>query len=141
MQYKRTGNKIVARMDKGEEILTALRDLCEREKVTLASVSAIGAINEFVVGAFDTVTKVYRSNEFRGIWEIVSLTGNVTTKDGAHYSHIHMSAADENGEVRGGHLNRAVISATCEMIVDVIEGRAERTFSDEIGLNLLDFDK
>ena len=50
-----------------------------------------------------------------------------------------MSAGDEKGHVFGGHLNRAVVSATCEMVINVIDGSVDRKFSDEIGLNLLKF--
>ena len=50
-----------------------------------------------------------------------------------------MSAADECGRVVGGHLNRAEVSATCEMVVSVLDGRVDRSFSEEIGLNLMEF--
>ena len=33
----------------------------------------------------------------------------------------------------------AVISATCELVIDVIDGEVGRKFSDEIGLNLYEF--
>ena len=60
--------------------------------------------------------------------------------DGKYYSHLHMSAGNDKGEVFGGHLNEAYISATCEMVITVVEGTVERAFSDEIGLNLLKFE-
>ena len=59
--------------------------------------------------------------------------------DGEFYAHLHMSAGDEEGKVFSGHLNRAVVSATCEMVIEVMDGRVDRKFSDEIGLNLLEF--
>ena len=55
------------------------------------------------------------------------------------YSHIHMSAGNDKGEVLGGHLNRAIVSATCEMIINIIDGRVDRLFNEEIGLNLFNF--
>lgn len=43
------------------------------------------------------------------------------------------------GECHAGHLNAATISATCELVIDVIDGEIGRKFSDEIGLNLYEF--
>ena len=50
-----------------------------------------------------------------------------------------MSAADAEGKVFGGHLNSATVSATCEMVIELIDGRVDRKFSDEVGLNLFSF--
>ena len=50
-----------------------------------------------------------------------------------------MSAGNENNEVFGGHLNEAYVSATCEMIIEIIEGKIDRYFDQEIGLNLFKF--
>ena len=132
MEYRIFFDKIIARIDRGEEICEQLKVICEKEGVTLASVSAIGAVGDFTVG-------VFKANTFTGDYEIVSLLGNVTELDGKFYSHLHMSAGDEEGKVFGGHLNRAVVSATCEMVIEVMDGRVDRKFSDEIGLNLLEF--
>ena len=41
--------------------------------------------------------------------------------------------------VHGGHLNRAIISATAEIQIQVIDGEIGREFSQEIGLNLFKF--
>ncbi len=137
MKYKRFDKTIVVRIDRGEEILDKIRELAEKESIKLASVSALGAVNDFTVGVFNTAEKKYYSNEFKGAFEIVSLTGSINTMDGKFYTHIHMSAGNEKGEVFGGHLNRAVVSATCEMIVTVIDGEIDRYADADVGLNLL----
>lgn len=139
MEYRKFDTTYVIRLERGEEITEQLKAFSEKEGVKLASVQAIGAVNDFTVGAFDTKEKKYYSNDFQGTYEIVSLLGSITTKDGAFYSHLHMCAADETGRAVGGHLNRAVISATCEMVVTALSGTVEREFSDEIGLNLFKF--
>ena len=59
--------------------------------------------------------------------------------NGEPYIHLHMSAGDADGNVRGGHLSRAVISATGELVVTVIDGEIDRKFDPEIGLNLFYF--
>ena len=139
MEYRRFDHTIIARIDKGEEILAKVKELAEKENIKLASVSALGAICEFTVGVFDTAEKKYISNSFQGPFEIVSLTGTINTMNGEFYTHIHMSAGDIKGQVFGGHLNRAVVSATCEMVVAVTDGRVDRYFDEEIGLNLFKF--
>ena len=139
MDYRRFGDTLVIRLDPDEEIIETLRAIAEKEQIKLASVEALGAINDFTVGVFDTVEKKYYSNRFQGAYEIVSLTGTITTKDGAFYQHLHMSAGESSGAVFGGHLSRAVVSATCEMIVRVIDGRVERVLDPDIGLNLFRF--
>lgn len=126
-------------MDKGEEILNQLNAICAKENIKLASVSAIGASDNFTVGVFKTATKQYIPCHFKGDFEIVSLMGTVTTKDGKPYSHIHMSAAGEGGVMVGGHLTCATVSVTCEMVIDIIEGVVERQLNEDIGINFLKF--
>ena len=139
MEYKRFGDTIFARLDRGEEILEQLKILALRENIKLASVRGLGAVDEFTVGVFKTDRKQYDANSFTGYFEIVSLTGAITTMDGEYYAHLHMSAGNEKGEVFGGHLNRAMISATCELVIQVVDGTVERRFDPEIGLNVFKF--
>ena len=61
--------------------------------------------------------------------------------DGEYYAHLHMSVGNEKGEVFGGHLNRAVVSATCEMVITVIDGKVDRVYDEKIGLNVFKFDQ
>ena len=139
MEYKRFGNKIIVRIDKDEEILEQVKELALKENIRLAAVQALGATNSFTVGVYNVVEKQYYANSFSGSFEIVSLTGTINTMDGEFYTHLHMSAGDEKGQVFGGHLNRAVVSAVCEMVITVIDGVVDRRFSEEIGLNLFRF--
>lgn len=139
MDYRKFGDTFVVRMDPGEDIVEQVMHLAEKENISLASIQALGAVNDFTVGVFNTETKVYASNRFQGSFEIVSLTGTLDSMDGKPYLHLHMSAGDAQGKVFGGHLNRAVISATCEMIIRCIDGKIDRVHSDAIGLNLFHF--
>lgn len=137
MDYKRFGNKYVIRLEKGEEIVTSLKELCEKEKINLGTVTGIGAVGEVEIGYFETKTKKYHSKALKGDMEILNLNGNISEMNEEIYLHLHISLSDENLNATGGHLNSAVISATGEIIIDVIEGKVDREFDDEIGLNLL----
>lgn len=139
MEYRRFGNVIVARIDKGEEILSKIEEISLKENIKLANVNALGATDEFEVGVYKVDEKKYYKNSFKGAYEIVSLTGSINTMDDKFYTHIHMSCGDEEGKVVGGHLNRAVVSATCEMFIYIIEGKVDRFKDDVTGLNLFRF--
>lgn len=139
MEYRVIEKTIFARLDPGEEILESLRRICEAQGVVLAEVNALGALREFSVGLFDVEAKQYHPNHFELPVEVTSLWGTVTTQDGAFYPHLHMSVADITGKEYGGHLQRGVVSATLEMVIRVLDGRVERQYSEEIGLNLMRF--
>lgn len=139
MEHRKFGDKIIARMDKGEEILEQVKNIAEKENIKLANINALGAVGEFTVGVFKTGEKKYYANEFKGDFEIVSLTGTINTMNGEFYSHLHMSAGDIEGKVFGGHLNRAIVSATCEMVIYIIDGEVDRYKDEDIGLNLFKF--
>lgn len=139
MEYRKFANTYVVRIDRGEEILTKIKELALKENIKLAKVEALGATNDFTVGVYKVEEKKYYANSFKGNFEIVSLTGTINTMNDEFYTHIHMSAANDKGETFGGHLNRVIVSATCEMIITVIDGRVDRKFDESIGLNLFEF--
>ncbi|MBQ3385405.1 MAG: DNA-binding protein [Erysipelotrichaceae bacterium] len=138
MKYRRIEDTIIVRIDRGEEILEKMKEVAIRENIKLANVNALGAVDDFTVGVYNVDEQKYYSKTFTGAYEIVSLTGSINTMNGEYYAHMHMSAADSTGATYGGHLNRAVVSATCEMFINIIHGEVDR-FKDEVtGLNLFD---
>ena len=100
MDYRKFGNVIVARMDRGEEILEQIKIIALKENIKLASISALGATDDFTVGVYNVDEKKYYSNEFKGNFEIVSLTGTINTMNGEFYTHVHMSAGNEKVRFR-----------------------------------------
>ena len=141
MEYKKFGNHYVVRMEKGEEIMESLKKLCLDEDIRLGSISGLGAAKEVEIGLFNTETKEYKTTVMRGMFEITSLIGNITRKENEVYLHCHINFSDASLNTFGGHLVKAVISATGEIIITKIDGEVNRRFDEEIGLNLFDFSK
>lgn len=139
MEYRKFDDSYVVRLNRGEEVITSLKELCDKEDIKLAEITGLGASNLVEIGVFNVNTKEYNTKVFEGMFEITSLVGNATRKDGDVYLHIHINFGDENGIVMGGHLVRSNISATSEIIVRKINGEVGRKLSEEIGLNLLEF--
>ncbi len=139
MEYRKFNDDYVVRLNKGEEVISQLKELCSKENVKLAEITGLGASDLVEIGVFNPNTKEYKTKVFEGMFEITSLVGNATRKDGDVYLHIHINFGDEIGNVRGGHLVQSRISATSEIVVRRINGEVGRKLSDEIGLNLLSF--
>lgn len=139
MEYRQFGDTYVVRLNKGEELITQLRELCDKEDIHLAEITGIGAVNLVEIGVFNVNTKEYNTKVFEGMYEITALVGNATRKDGEVYLHLHITFGDIEGTARGGHLVRTNISATSEIIVRRIDGEVGRRMSEEIGLNLMQF--
>ena len=131
MEYRRFGEKVLVRIDRGEELFQQLEEVAQREGIQLASVQGLGAVEVFRVDR-----KEFVANRFQGAYEIVSLAGTIDRMDGKFYCHLHMSAGDAQGRVVGGHLKRAVVSATCELVLSLVDGAVDRFFDPEVGLNL-----
>lgn len=141
MEYRRFNNVIVARIDRGEEILSKIKEISKKENIKLANINALGAVDDFTVGVYDVEERKYHKNNFKGAFEIVSLTGSVNTMNDEYYSHLHISCGNEKGEVFGGHLNEAIVSGTCEMFIYIIDGKVDRFLDEkETGLNLFKFE-
>ena len=140
MEYRKFGNRYLVRMDPGEEILTKVKELCETEGITLGEFRGLGAANELELGLYDVAKKEYFKEEYHGQYEITSLFGTISEMNGSVYLHAHLSAGMLHGISIGGHLNRAVISGTCEMIVEPMEGHVGRAVNETTGLNDLKFD-
>ena len=149
MKYQQFGNKYIVRIDRGEEIIESLKVFCAENKITLGSVSAIGAVQKVTLRFFDQNTKKYNDKEFVENLEIANFTGNISTMQGGVYPptykaiggrvylHCHTTLGNSNYQTLGGHVLSAVVGGTFEAIIEKIDGRVERGLDEGIGLNLL----
>ena len=140
MEFRKFGDTYIVRMDRGEEILSSLTELCRQEDIRLAQVDALGAVDHAVVSVYDVPTKTFYKKEFNEPMEISNLCGTVSRKEGQVYIHLHATVCDKNLTAHGGHANELRVSATCEMVVRVIPGEVGRRLDEKIGLNMFQFD-
>jgi predicted DNA-binding protein with PD1-like motif len=140
MEHVQFNNTIIVSLAPDEEIVESLTAFCGERNIRLATVSGIGAVNRLKVGLFDPLNKQYHASEFQRDFEITALAGTVTQMEGKPYPHLHITVADREHRAFGGHLNLAVVSAACEIVLTVLPGSVNRRFSEKIGLNMMAFD-
>ncbi len=135
MLTKQIENTIIVRLDKGEEILSCLREVCATYGVRAASITGIGAVKGTTIGMYDLETGRYSDLQLPSFLELTNLSGNVSTLDGAPFLHVHVTLADEHGHAFGGHLKQAFIGATAEIFFTVFDTNIDRAHDDATGLN------
>ena len=139
MEYRKYGDTYLVRIDRGEEILASIKALCTQEKIALATIDGLGAIDHAVVCVYDVVSKTFFRKTFDEPMEISSLTGTVTEMDGEVYLHVHATVCDRELRAHGGHVNELRVAATSEIVVRTLPGHVGRVLNEDIGLNLFAF--
>lgn len=65
MDYKRFDDKIIARIDRTEEVHEKLKEIALKENIKLASVYGIGATDDFTIGLFSLAKRDYKEKTSR----------------------------------------------------------------------------
>ena len=119
MEYKFFDKIGYVRMDKGDEIISGLLDICSKEGIKSTIFSGIGGCSEAEIQTFISKTGSFETRTLAGMLELVSLTGNITTDDaGNRYHHTHaVSSYKDKGEhcIAGGHLKSVTVLYTAEI--------------------------
>lgn len=137
MDFKKINNTWILRIDKGENIVSSIKNFCKDNNIKLGSISAIGAATNIKIGYFDLNTKVYNETVFDGKYEITSLLGNLTTKDNEPYLHLHINFSGEDCVTYGGHFVEGTVTAVCEIILTQLDGQITRYLDEVSGLNVM----
>jgi predicted DNA-binding protein with PD1-like motif len=111
------GRKVIGRLAKGDDLLAALEGLAREHNITLGEVRAIGAVSQARVGFYNQRERKYYYLDLAQPLEILSLTGNISIKDGKPMVHAHITLSDHQGRAFGGHLAEGTLAFACEFAI------------------------
>ena len=135
MDYKKHGDSIYARIDRGDEVISCILEICKKEHILSATYSGIGGCGDVTVATLVPEDKT-------GLLEMISLNGDISADDNDEiYSHAHamFSYLGEDGELKflGGHLTKAVISYTGEIVINPVkDGVIRRQYDNITGITV-----
>ena len=141
MKYRLEKNRVLLSLEKGDDIFDSLYTVIDEENIKFGWINGIGAIENIMLGSYSLEKKDYIKKEFKGQFELTSLLGNITTKNGEPFIHIHVNVSNEECNAYGGHLFSGTITATGEMIIFLSDYRVNRKESTNIGLYLWDLNE
>ena len=122
----------------GDEVISELTRFAREHKPRSAHFSAIGAFRDAVIAYFDWSTKKYQDIPINEQVEVLTLAGDIAWKeDGEPVIHAHVVLGRSDGTTRGGHLRKAHVRPTLEVILVEHPRHLERKHDPETGLVLI----
>lgn len=136
MQHARTGSLIAIRLEAGERVHDSLIEICRREGVGGGYfLSGIGMLADPLLGWYEVEARRYHEQSFPGRHELLSLSGNISLRDGEPFAHLHAILGHTDYGCFGGHLFSAEVGLTCELGLVVAEGiEMRRAMEEQFGL-------
>ena len=168
MEYRKIGDNYYIRMDRGDEIICNLLEICEKESIPSAIFSGIGGCQNAELQVFiperlrvgeqsSGMTGSFETERLEGMLELVSLNGNVVRDDdGKLFHHTHALFSFKGGTrdvdnivggyqdgqhgMAGGHLKATTVLYTAEIeLRPTIGGAIGRKFDPETGTGFWEF--
>jgi len=138
MRIKKYGRYYIIRLEKGEEIISAIKTAAVQSRIRGAFFFGLGVGKDLVLGYYDPHHKKYIKKAFGGEYEFTSLAGNISYADKDCVVHCHVTITGDDFTAFGGHLFQGTIPATGEIIVFPLPRSLQRTHDMMTGLKLLE---
>ena len=144
MEYKKIGETYYIRMDRGDEVIANILEVCRRESIPSAIFSGIGGCGSAELQVFIPERGAFETETVEGMLELVSLNGNIVSgEDGQLYHHTHaLFSFKKDGQhgTAGGHLKATTVLYTAEIeLRPTIGGVIARKFDPETGTGFWSF--
>jgi predicted DNA-binding protein with PD1-like motif len=102
----------------GDEVIAVLERFALENMLKGSSFTAIGALSDIEVGWLDWETKQYETAvDLQEQVEVLSLIGDVALSEGKPVVHAHIVIGKRDGSAHGGHLLRAHVRPTLELVL------------------------
>jgi predicted DNA-binding protein with PD1-like motif len=123
------------RLTRGDDLMESIRTVCEDKQIRAGVIlSAAGCIHGGRIRAAGGIT----IHDLEGDYEIVSLTGTVSTER----CHLHIALSGEDLQTIGGHLcTGCTVNTTCELVIgELPDIRLRKEADPDTGYNEVVFE-
>ena len=122
----------------GDEVMGCLQRFAVAERICAAQITGIGAFSDVVLQYFDWERKKYLPILIDEQVEVASLIGDVAlAPSGEPTLHIHLVVGNRHGNAMAGHLARAHVRPTLELIITESPTHLRKRKDAESGLALI----
>ncbi|HEV2355751.1 MAG TPA: DUF296 domain-containing protein [Puia sp.] len=121
-----------------EEAMEELKAFAVREKLFGCRFTAVGAFSSAELGFFDFSIKDYQRIQIGEQTEVLSMLGDISQYQGKPKVHAHVVLGKRDGTAHGGHLLRAVVRPTLEIILTGSPVWMKRKMDERSGIPLIE---
>ena len=144
MDYRRMNDTFYIRIDKGEEIIEKILEVCEEEGIKSAFFSGIGGCSRAELQTFIPESGSFETEIIEGMLELINVTGNIVFDDGKLFHHTHAVFSYKDGsehKMAAGHIKSITVLYTAEIeLRPVIGGVIGRKHDPETGTGFWSFE-
>lgn len=124
--------------DMGEEFQSGLTGWASDVGVEASAFTGVGGFQEAVLGYYDMQAKAYVDIPVDAQVEVLVLAGDITHGPDGLTVHAHTVCGHRDGTTVGGHVQRAVVRPTLEVVVTASPAHLRRRHDPATGLALID---
>ena len=121
----------------GEDPAAGLLEFARDQKLSASQFTAIGAFSEVELGFFEMAKRDYRVIPIREQTEVLSFLGDITLSGKGPKVHAHVVLGKADGTAWGGHLMKAKVRPTLEVILTESPRHLHRVHDVKTGLALI----
>jgi len=122
----------------GDELAAGLKQFASELKISAGRFEAIGAFSSVKLGWFNWKTKKYENAVVLDEQvELLSMIGDIAMKDEKPEIHAHVVIGKSDGTAHGGHLLKAHVRPTCEVVLTESPAYLQKRIDSESGLALI----
>jgi uncharacterized protein len=121
----------------GDEVMSNLTMFAKENNLRASQFTAIGAFENAELGYFDVGRKDYKKIPVNEQVEVLSVNGDIAIHEGNPVVHAHVVLGRSDGSTVGGHLKKAVVRPTLEVILYESPSFLQKKIDKETGLALI----
>lgn len=121
----------------GDELMAGLLRFAKDNKLSGSHFTAIGALQSATTGYFDWEQRKYITTEINEQVEVLVLAGDIALENGEPKVHAHTVLGKRDGTAHGGHVLKAIVRPTLEVVLNETPQDFRRIHDPESGLALI----
>jgi predicted DNA-binding protein with PD1-like motif len=126
--------------DTGDELIKGLTEFAKERRLDASHFTAVGGFSSATLGYFDVNQKEYKKIPVEEQVEVLTLAGDIALdkEKGEPKVHAHVVLGKADGSTIGGHVMKAAVRPTLEIVLEESPAHLRRVHDPVTGLALID---